>query len=79
MCLNDLLVVFRVCFVGILQVIGKYFESSIKNWILSAEYLCLYLGLLLGICRCFTWFNKKLRYPGRVDLGAPSCKNQRSR
>ena len=39
-CIKGLLVVFRGYFVGILQVIGEYFDC-IKNWILSVEYLYL--------------------------------------
>ena len=67
MCLKDLLVVFRGYFVDILQVIEKYFES-IKNWILTVEYL-----YLSGICKVLYWVPKK------VDFGAPSWKSQRSR
>ena len=82
MCLKGLLVgfrVFRVYFVDILQVKGKYLEN-VKNWVLSVEYL---RGKVSRKCmkgnKRVTLGPEMFRYWGIIDSGALSWKSQRSR
>ena len=70
MCLKGSLVGFRVYFVDILQVKGKYLESF-KNWVLSAEYLW---GKVSGKSmkgnKRVALGPKKFRFCGSLDSGA---------